>query len=174
MKKTGDVPISASFLRANSNDVKVSSIGDGEDGEAERSVSLKTGRDTMHELANSMGALLMNAQLLGWRLPPYSRLKRSVREIERHAQRSAALLKLLLREFEIKRAAQEVCGRVPCGRGTMAAVTGQGLEATEPGPAKLPAPEPSSVAPNPGLCFPTELTSMCDPCTSDLFPKEER
>jgi hypothetical protein len=148
-QKTGDIPITASFLRAISNEVKVSSIGEGEEGEAARSLSSRTVCDTMHELANSTGALLMNAQLLEWRRPPYSRLKRTVREIERHAQRSAALLKRLLLEFEINRAAQEVCGRVPGGQGTMAAVTGQGLKATEEGQAKLPAQEPSSFAPGP-------------------------
>ena len=43
--------------------------------------------DTVHELANSMTAVLINAQVLEWKLPPYSRMKRPVREIERHAQR---------------------------------------------------------------------------------------
>ena len=69
----------------------------------------------MHELANSMTAVLINAQVLEWKLPPYSRLKRPVREIELHARRSGALLKRLLREFEIHRpeeARQEFCGQV--------------------------------------------------------------
>src|ERR1019366_4541724 len=30
----------------------------------------------VHELANTTTAVLMNAQVLGWKLPPYSRLKR--------------------------------------------------------------------------------------------------
>lgn len=52
--------------------------------------------DTLHELANAVTVLLVNAQVLEWKLPPYSRLKRPVREIERHAQRGGALLKRLL------------------------------------------------------------------------------
>src|SRR5271165_3914399 len=57
--------------------------------------------DTLHELANSLTAVLINIQILEWKLPPYSRLKRPVREIELHARRSEALFKRLLREFEI-------------------------------------------------------------------------
>ncbi len=53
----------------------------------------------MHELANTTTAVLMNAQALGWKLPPYSRLKRSLREIERNAQRGSELMKCLLRRL---------------------------------------------------------------------------
>src|SRR5271157_5338748 len=56
--------------------------------------------DTLHALANCLTAVLINTQVLEWKLPPYSRLKRPVREIELHARRSEALLKRLLREFE--------------------------------------------------------------------------
>jgi hypothetical protein len=52
--------------------------------------------DAMHDLASTITAVLINAQMLEWKLPPYSRLKRLVREIERHAQRSGALVKGLL------------------------------------------------------------------------------
>ncbi len=45
----------------------------------------------LHALTNIMTGLLMNAQLLDWKVPPYSRLKRYVREIERNAQRAAEL-----------------------------------------------------------------------------------
>ena len=51
--------------------------------------------DVLHELSNVMTGVLTNAQLLGWKLPPYSHLKRAVRELERGAQRSAALMKRL-------------------------------------------------------------------------------
>lgn len=53
----------------------------------------------LHELSNALTLVLMNAQLVGWKLPPYSHLKRSVREIERGAQRSGELVKGLLRQF---------------------------------------------------------------------------
>jgi hypothetical protein len=52
--------------------------------------------DLMHELANTTTIVLMNAQILGWKLPPYSRLKRPLREIERNAQRGSELMKRLL------------------------------------------------------------------------------
>ena len=55
--------------------------------------------ETVHELANVMTAVLMNSQVLDWKLPPYSRLKRPVREIERHAQRGGELLKRLQRQL---------------------------------------------------------------------------
>ncbi len=60
--------------------------------------------DLLHELANITTAVLINAQLLGWKLPPYSRLKRPVREIERNAQRSAELMKRLSSRLTTDRA----------------------------------------------------------------------
>jgi len=51
--------------------------------------------EVLHELANAMVGVLTNAQVLGWKLPPYSHLKRAVRELERGAQRSGELLKRL-------------------------------------------------------------------------------
>ncbi|HLI63103.1 MAG TPA: hypothetical protein VKV05_06865 [Terriglobales bacterium] len=41
----------------------------------------------------------MNAQVLEWKLPPYSHLKRSVRELERSAQRGSEMLKRLTRRL---------------------------------------------------------------------------
>lgn len=52
--------------------------------------------DVLHELANVMTAVLTNTQVLSWKLPPYSHLKRSVREMERNAQRCGELLKRLV------------------------------------------------------------------------------
>jgi hypothetical protein len=51
--------------------------------------------EMLHELSNVITGVLTNAQLLGWKLPPYSHLKRSVRELERGAQRSGELLRRL-------------------------------------------------------------------------------
>ena len=51
--------------------------------------------EVLHELSNVMTSVLTNSQLLGWKLPPYSHLKRWVRELERGAQRSGELLKRL-------------------------------------------------------------------------------
>jgi len=53
----------------------------------------------LHELSNVMTGVLTNAQLLGWKLPPYSHLKRSVRELERGAQRGGELLRRLKERF---------------------------------------------------------------------------
>ena len=96
---------------------------------------------TLHELANSITAVLIQAQVLEWKLPPYSRLKRPAREIERHAQRSGALLKRLLRQWEAnsaKEANRELCKPVSSLGGAMAAVAVRGLEATAQGQEKLP------------------------------------
>jgi hypothetical protein len=55
--------------------------------------------DLVHELANTTTAVLINAQVLDWKLPPYSRLKRPLREIERNAHRGSELMKQLLRRL---------------------------------------------------------------------------
>lgn len=55
--------------------------------------------DLVHELSNVMTGVVVKAQLLDWRLPPYSRLKRPVHEMERNAQRAHELLKSLLRRL---------------------------------------------------------------------------
>ncbi len=105
---------------------------------------------TLHELANSITAVLIQAQVLEWKLPPYSRLKRPAREIERHAQRSGALLKRLLRQWEAnpaEEASQELCKPVSSLRGTMAAVAARGPEATAQGQEKLPPVTPAVVDP---------------------------
>jgi hypothetical protein len=55
--------------------------------------------ELLHQLANVMTGVLMNAQVLEWKLPPYSHLKRSVRELERNAQRGSEMLKRLTRRL---------------------------------------------------------------------------
>lgn len=133
---------------------------------------------TLHDLANSLAALLVHARVLEWKLPLYSRLKRPVHEIERHAQRGGGLLQRLLQQWQSSSGQDEastltICGPVPSLHGTMAEAAAQGPEATAAGQAKLPSLAPSSWAPG---FFPsqTELTSTCDRCTSTFFPKEER
>jgi hypothetical protein len=54
-------------------------------------------RENLRELAGLLGAIVMNAQVLQWKLPPYSHLKRPLREMERKAQRGGALLDGLIR-----------------------------------------------------------------------------
>src|SRR5271157_3203983 len=177
MSDDSDTPIPAIFLRGDASEAMAP--GNGGEREARGPRSSHAGPalgDTMHELANAVTAVLMNTQVLDWKLPPYSRLKRPVREIERHAQRGGALLKRLLRQFEaIGESGSESGWQVPSGHGTrfgnMAAVTGPPANAT--GPANLPSPV--ALPPAPGPSFPPRgaLTSSSDPCTSAYFPKEE-
>ena len=49
----------------------------------------------LHELNNVLVAILLNAQVVEWKLPSYSRLKRNVHEIERGAQRGAVIVSRL-------------------------------------------------------------------------------
>jgi len=53
--------------------------------------------ELLHRLSNIVTPILMHAQMLEWKLPPYSHLKRSVREVERNARRGGELLKALMR-----------------------------------------------------------------------------
>ncbi len=79
---------------------QISSAGQGrEERDREDSCSSRAFKGScaalVHELANTTTAVLMNAQVLGWKLPPYSRLKRPLLEIERNAQRGSELMKCL-------------------------------------------------------------------------------
>ena len=49
----------------------------------------------LHDLNNVLVAILLNAQIVEWKLPSYSRLKRNVHEIERGAQRGAFIVSKL-------------------------------------------------------------------------------
>ncbi|MFZ0313548.1 MAG: hypothetical protein WAL85_12650 [Candidatus Korobacteraceae bacterium] len=109
----------------------------------------------LHELSNVVTGVLMNAQVLEWKLPPYSHLKRSVREVERNAQRGGELLKQLMRRLVPGEANGEAAGgwgtaigAVPSG--VSRKLTGAGMGATLP-----------------------DLTVDCDPRTSGVFPKRD-
>ena len=54
--------------------------------------------EILHGLNNVLVSILLNAQLIEWKLPSYSHLRRNVHEIERSAQRAVVLLKRLLSE----------------------------------------------------------------------------
>jgi len=100
--------------------------------------------DVLHELSNAMSGVLLNAQMLGWKLPPYSHLKRSVREIERNAQRGAELLKRWQRRLmNVESGRRGLTDSVPLQSGRQR------------------------------LDHPANLTSDCEPCTSDFFPKRD-
>jgi hypothetical protein len=105
--------------------------------------------EILHDLANVVTGVLMNAQVLEWKLPPYSHLKRSVRELERNAQRGGELLKRLQRR--------------------LAKAGVQGHEAVEPEPAFAA----KGYSPQRVDLEPAELTGDCEPCTSGFFPKRD-
>jgi len=55
--------------------------------------------ELLHDLASVLTGVLMQSQMVAWKLPPYSHLKRSVREIERNAQRGSELMKRIMRRL---------------------------------------------------------------------------
>jgi hypothetical protein len=134
--------------------------GEGRDTETPRSSQLRCNHcaDLVHQLSNTMTAVLMNAQLLEWKLPPYSRLKRPVLEVERNAQRGAELLKRLRQQFGKNASPPEAAAGQWRRAGALTAVTAQ-----EPAAGAATAPGFSTE--------PAELTVDCDPCTSSFFPK---
>jgi hypothetical protein len=109
----------------------------------------------LHELSNVVTGVLMNAQMLEWKLPPYSHLKRSVREMERNAQRGGELLKRLMRRLAPGEANSESPDVTTAASDASPArvsreVTGKRMGAIS-----------------------ADLTLDCDPCTSGVFPKRD-
>ena len=109
----------------------------------------------LHELSNVITGVLMNAQVLEWKLPPYSHLKRSVREVERNAQRGGELLKRLMRRLANGEA--EAPSAEPPGDRAEAVRVAVSGELSREGIGEGP----------------LNLTSDCDPCTSGFFPKRD-
>jgi hypothetical protein len=52
--------------------------------------------ELLHGLNNVLVSILLNAQVMEWKLPSYSRLKRNLHAIERNAQRGGELVKRFL------------------------------------------------------------------------------
>ena len=52
--------------------------------------------ELLHTLNNALASVLLNAQVMAWKLPSYSRGKRYLHEIERNAQRGGELVRRLL------------------------------------------------------------------------------
>jgi hypothetical protein len=100
--------------------------------------------ELVHELSNLMTGVLVNAQVLQWKLPPYSHFKRPLREMERNAQRGSELLKALMRR----------CAEPD-------PQTSIGTPKNQPVPDGIPA----RVA--------ADLTRACDSRTSGVFPKRD-
>jgi hypothetical protein len=158
---------------------QISSAGQGrEERDQENLCSSRAFNDScaalVHELANTTTAVLMNAQVLGWKLPPYSRLKRPLREIERNAQRGSELMKCLLRRLgtdgtdpanEPRRCVQDR------GLRLLDTVTAQEPRVDSGSAENLPPRTNSRLAPGLFSIPEVELTSPCDGCTS-TFPKK--
>jgi hypothetical protein len=82
--------------------------------------------EILHDLGNVLSGMLVNAQVMQWKLPAYSHSKRYVREIERGAQRGGSLLQQLIRRLAALQQSQErVCGEAPHLAGAVVAVTAQ-------------------------------------------------
>jgi hypothetical protein len=131
-------------------------------------------RDLVHELANTTTAVLMNAQVLGWKLPSYRRLKRPLREIERNAQRGGELIKRLLSQLATERSEQAIedgLGEQGPGLGLANTVTAQEPGVDSGRAVNLPPRMNAHPAPVFSSATEDELTSPCDACTS-MFPKK--
>ena len=70
--------------------------------------------ELLHGLNNVLVGMLLNAQVLEWKLPSYSRLKRNLHEIERNAQRGGELVKRLLKRLSVPQQEQLMGGQ--CSR----------------------------------------------------------
>jgi His Kinase A (phospho-acceptor) domain len=76
--------------------------------------------ELLHGLNNALASVLLNAQVMAWKLPSYSRGKRYLHEIERNAQRGGELVKRLLERSQ----ADCHIGQCPGHSGTEATVVG--------------------------------------------------
>ena len=74
--------------------------------------------EMLHGLNNALASVLLNAQVMAWKLPSYSRSKRYLHEIERNAQRGGELVRRLLERCEAG------CQRSPNAGHIIAAVPG--------------------------------------------------
>jgi hypothetical protein len=83
----------------------------------------------LHGLNNVLASMLLNAQVMEWKLPSYSRSRRYLHEIERNAQRGGELVKRLLGQLEAKYPTVlsdgQVCLETPALAGADSAVVAQ-------------------------------------------------
>lgn len=130
------------------------------------------GDDLLHKLSNLITGILLNAQMLEWKLPSYSHLKRSVREVERNAQRSAEILKHLIRHCSDAEALSSELALTPAD------------ESRDPAGSSPNGGVPVACACHPGEALQVatkqdhdnsqdDLTLACDGCTSSVVPKRD-
>jgi len=121
--------------------------------------------DVLHELANLMTGVLLKAQMLEWKLPPYSHLKRPVREVARNAQRSSELMKALLRR----------CGESGWpGQAPFLSANAESPSVPDDTDPALAMPAAAATRGPRAPCHTgLDLTAGCDTCTSGAFPKRD-
>ena len=51
--------------------------------------------EILHGINNVLVSIVLNAQIMEWKLPSYSKMRRNTHEIQRSAQRAGVLLKRL-------------------------------------------------------------------------------
>jgi hypothetical protein len=166
---SADTATEACSIPSSDSEAMVSSCSEAEERVATRARSSQLSCDQcwelLHQLSNTMTGVLMNAQVLGWKLPPYSHLKRPLRELERNAQRVGELLRRLM-----QRSGEE---SADTRRDDHATQTASVVTVQEPsGPARR-SENLSPLSPAPGF-LPASLlhvTGECDRCTSSHFPK---
>jgi len=92
--------------------------------------------ELLHGLNNALVSMLLNAQVMEWKLPSYSRLKRNLHEIERNAQRGGELVKRLLQRLDAAKPedlnATPVGSDMPTLSGAVLAMAEQMLDAGIP------------------------------------------
>lgn len=62
---------------------------------AAKAVSATELGEILHGLNNVLVSIVLNAQIMEWKLPSYSHMRRNTHEIQRSAQRAGVLLKRL-------------------------------------------------------------------------------
>ena len=125
--------------------------------------------DLLHEFSDLLAVVLRNAQRLQWMLPRYSRMKRTVVEIARGAQRSAELLEQLRRRGVVAAEAEtnstQAVAAAACRPAWPGSVqdTGEDDDFDDVARGQVPKCAPRG----------SDLTAQCDTCTSDGFPKRD-
>jgi hypothetical protein len=116
--------------------------------------------ELLHELNNVFVSVLLNTQVMEWKLPSYSRLKRNLHEVQRNAQRGGELAKRLLNQLQAMSHERSLAGHNETGMGDSVAANGA-VTGQEPGPAirceleEIEPPKwPAPVFPAPGKKVP--------------------
>jgi hypothetical protein len=124
--------------------------------------------DLLQELSNLQTTVLLNTQRLQWMLPRYSRLKRTVVDVARSAQRSNELLKQLQRRCVAGQSPQSDSVQAGAPASRQSSWPSLLLDPAEKGGSDgVSTTRSLERAPSPGF----DLTAGCDTRTSDVFPK---